>query len=130
VDEAAKTLAIESRSLLGLPLDPSGSNWIQRLSNPPNALQFSRIIARHTPLLIEGCIEKQRCRQKWKKSEYLIQAMGERKIEVTLTPDGKADDIYTTNEGKDVFVLPDTVQMCVNLFHCQFRLFGLIPLFS
>lgn len=115
VDEAAKTLAIESRSLLGLPLEPSGSQWIQRLSNPPTALQFSRIVARHSPLLIEACIDTLGCRQRWTDSQYLIEAMGDRRVEVTLTPDGRADDIYTTAEGKDVFVLPATVQMYVHL---------------
>jgi jumonji domain-containing protein 7 len=117
VDEAAKTLAIESRSLLGLPLDPSGSDWVQRLHNPPNALQFSRMVAKHQPLLIEKCVEERGCRHKWKGSEYLIDAMGQRKVEVTLTPNGRADDIHTTADGKDVFVLPDTVHMCVHLFN-------------
>jgi hypothetical protein len=126
VDEAAETLAIESRSLLGIPLEPSGSQWIQRLASPPTALQFSRIIARHSPLLIDRCIETLGCRQKWKDSEYLIEAMGERRVEVTLTPDGRADDIYTTAEGKDVFALPDTVYMCVCLFYNHEMLFILI----
>lgn len=111
IDEAAKTLATEARSLLGLPLEPSGSKWVQYLPSPPSALEFSRIVTRHIPLLIGQCMENRRCRQKWRNTDYLIEIMGDRLVEVTLTPDGRADDIYTTKEGKDVFVLPHTVQM-------------------
>jgi jumonji domain-containing protein 7 len=116
VDEAAQTLAIESRSLLGLPIGvSSGKPWIQHLASPPSPLEFSRIIARHTPLLIDKCIEDRSCSLKWKQSTYLEERMGNKKVQVTLTPNGRADDIHLTEgDGKEVFVLPHTVQMCVS----------------
>lgn len=113
VDEAAQTLAVEARSLLGLPVAPGGSPWIQRLARPPSALEFSRIIVRHSPVLIEGCIEGRPCWHRWRQASYLAERMGDRRVEVTLTPDGRADDVHTTEQGKDVFVLPCTVHMCV-----------------
>jgi hypothetical protein len=111
VDDAAQTLATESRSLLGLPLEPSGSNWFHRLPKPPTALQFSHILARHTPVVLEGCMNDRQCSTRWKDESYLEERMGDRRVEVTLTPNGRADDIHTTEEGKEVFVLPHTVQM-------------------
>ncbi|UZJ53397.1 hypothetical protein CBS101457_002717 [Exobasidium rhododendri] len=111
VDEAARTLAIESRSLLGLPLESVKTKWFQHLSSPPTPLEFSRIVARHSPLLIDKCIDDRRCSTKWKNSEYLVERMGSRLVDVTLTPDGQADDIHTTGQGTDVFALPHTVKV-------------------
>lgn len=118
VDEAARTLAIESRALLGLPTAPSGSNWVQCLPSPPTALEFSRIVCRHVPVLIEKCLDDRTCTQRWRSSSYLIKKLQTRKLEVTFTPDGRADDVHTSPKGKDVFVLPMTIEMCVKISSC------------
>lgn len=113
IDEAAKRLAIESRSLLGLPEDEDGcklGKWIQILQGPPTALQFSRHVSRHIPILIENCIQARPCWTKWRNTKYLIDAMGDRKVQIALTPNGRADDVHNLN-GKDVFALPAEAQM-------------------
>lgn len=114
VDEAAQRLAIESRSLLGVPKDPEGcrDRWIRRLPHPPEALNFARHVWRHVPVLVENCIQDRPCWYKWHSSEYMIKAMGQRHVQVALTPNGRADDIHL-HEGRDVFVLPQETQMCV-----------------
>ncbi|MCO5598532.1 hypothetical protein L7F22_052629 [Adiantum nelumboides] len=113
IDDAAKRLAIESRSLLGLPQDEDGcksGKWLRVLRIPPTALQFSQHLSRHIPLLIEGCMQDRSCFQRWKDSNYLINTMGSRKVQIALTPNGRADDIHNHN-GKDVFALPAEEQM-------------------
>lgn len=113
IDDAAKRLAIESRSLLSLPEDEQGcksGKWLQILQQPPTSLQFSRHVSRHIPLLIKNCIQSRPCWTKWRDTNYLIDAMGSKKVQVALTPNGRADDIHNQN-GKDVFALPAEAQM-------------------
>lgn len=113
INDAAKRLASESRSLLGLPQDEHGcksGNWLQILEKPPTGLQFSRHVSRHIPILIESCIQSRPCWTKWRDTNYLKDEMGDRKVQIAITPNGRADDIHNHN-GKDVFVLPDEVRM-------------------
>ncbi|KAH0445954.1 hypothetical protein IEQ34_025212 [Dendrobium chrysotoxum] len=108
VDAAALRLAIEARSLLGLPTEVRDCStvWVDTLASAPTALEFARHVVRHVPLLlIDGCIDDRTGLQRWQSTQYLIDAMGEEPVQVSLTPDGRADDLQSLDE-RDVFALP------------------------
>lgn len=133
VDAAAQRLASEGRSLLGLPeggpschASSSRASWARHISHPPTALEFSRIVARHVPVLIDHCMTGRPCVERWKKASYLIEAMGpSRRVQVAMTPNGRADDVHMVKGASecggddldgtrdDVFVLPHEEWMCV-----------------
>lgn len=122
LDKAALNLAIEARQLLGIPITfhhqkpRQKSQWPPILHEPPTPLEFSRIISKHSPIIIRNCFGRQghpfsdRPRlKKWKQNDYLQKKL-EGHFKVTVTDDGKADDLKVVKDedGKEqlVFGLP------------------------
>lgn len=119
LDLAALNLAKETRQLLGLPItphltnqdslptssiSPTSKSWPPLLESPPNALEFSRILARHSPVLINGSFSSEGKEKQdplggrpnlenWKNNEYLRKRLKDGTFKVTVTRDGKADDL-------------------------------------
>lgn len=122
MDAAALRLAIEARSLLGLPTEVRDCStvWVDTLASAPTALEFARHVVRHVPLLIDGCIDDRTGLQRWQSTQYLIDAMGEEPVQVSLTPDGRADDLQSLDE-RDVFALPMEVPMTFAEFFAALR---------
>lgn len=113
IDEAAERLARESRSLLSLPEGSSGAGWPPRRAGPPSALEFCQAVVRHTPVVMQACLDDlpRAPLQRWRDKAYLANLMGERRVKVALTPDGRADDVHRLEGGKLVFALPHEAEM-------------------
>lgn len=108
-------LCLEARELLGIPsgsLAPSEAQWPPVLPVPPSALEFSRLVGRSAPVLIEGCIDDRPNLAKWKSTAWLIKRLADARVNVALTPNGRADDVLRLEEeDRQVFALPLEVIM-------------------
>lgn len=148
VDAAALQLAISARELLGLPVvahtdeggdedndcgaDPHGASTSRPYPEPyrpptlplesVTALAFAQRLACPSPLLFTGQLQDRKALRRWKEPGYLVERMGSKKVKVAVTPDGRADDIKQSKQGKTVFALPAEVEMCVcEVAACQGR---------
>ncbi|KAF7292474.1 JmjC domain-containing protein [Mycena chlorophos] len=77
------------------------------LENEPTALEFSRLVHISRPVLIRGVYIPS---VRFWSDEYLAAAMGDAKITVAVTPDGRADSVVTGPNGKHYFAEPATEQ--------------------
>ncbi|KAJ7781235.1 cupin-like domain-containing protein [Mycena metata] len=86
-------------------------NHIDVLDEPPTALEFSRLAHISRPALIRGMqIPSVRS---WD-NESLAAAMGNAKISVAVTPNGRADAVTRAPDGKLYFVEPHVEQMSIS----------------
>ncbi|EPQ59252.1 Clavaminate synthase-like protein [Gloeophyllum trabeum ATCC 11539] len=94
---------------------PSGLNGSQYdiLGKPPSALEFARLVQISRPVLIKG--HKVQAQEVWS-NDYLIERMGDQKISVAITPDGRADAITAGPGGKEYFTEPYVQQMTMAEF--------------
>jgi len=90
----------------------------------PTAAQFLReAVCRYHPVLITGLIDHWPALEKWNK-DYLVQVIGDRKVNINLAPDGHGDcvkNIYSaggdaTTEPKPFFVYPAEHDMTMSDF--------------
>lgn len=70
---------------------------------PPTALEFARVVFAHAPAVLAGVPEAlfPRAWSKWNDTDYLRSRMGDRKVKVAFTPNGRADDIVVLPEGTE-----------------------------
>lgn len=124
IDAAALDLAISARELLGLPVqrcDQAGPSTAPTLpyqppslTGPPTALEFARRMANPSPFIVQNALSDRPRLKRWRDPGYLAAAMGDNLVKVSLTPDGRADDIkQLPKTGQDVFALPAETSMTV-----------------
>lgn len=104
----------------------TGNFWVDSSSIPiltkPSSLQFLRdAVGQHRPAILRGLIDEWPARTKWTK-DYLIEAFGDKKVSVNLTPDGRADSVkkvqFSDDEvEKDYFVYPAEMHMKLSEFY-------------
>ncbi|KXN86277.1 JmjC domain-containing protein 7 [Leucoagaricus sp. SymC.cos] len=87
--------------------DLNGSH-IETLDQQPTALEFLRIIHVSRPVIIKGFLAPST--RKWT-NDYLIKKMGDRRISVAITPNGRADAVTRGPGDKFYFVEPHVEQM-------------------
>lgn len=134
-EEAALDLATSARELLGVPVELHGNASSSSkatidyhpeiLNAPPSPLDFSRRLAGScAPLIIHNCLaDRPALQQQWRNPNHLTELLGDRKIRVAATPDGRADDLKKHAEGGGegqstsyVFGLPAEVEMTFEQF--------------
>ncbi|KAF7355320.1 JmjC domain-containing protein 7 [Mycena sanguinolenta] len=81
---------------------------IDVLEQPPTALEFSRLVHISRPVLIRGM--QIPSVQFWD-DEYLAATLGETEISVAVTPNGRADAVTQSPDGKLYFVEPHVESM-------------------
>ncbi|CAO1628111.1 unnamed protein product [Parajaminaea phylloscopi] len=121
VEEAALHLAVSAREFLGLPVERHDPEDAQQsrpaaaalpytpptLPSPPTPIEFARRLTTAAPFVIRSdALADRPAIQAWKTPGYLVRKMGDRHVRVSVTPDGRADDIKTLTGGKTVFALP------------------------
>ncbi|PWN29547.1 Clavaminate synthase-like protein [Jaminaea rosea] len=127
VDAAALQLAISARELLGLPVEAHEDGGFSSSAptlpyHPPEVpassitpLSFAQKLACPSPLLIRGALQDRKALQQWKEPGYLVAKMGNKKVKVSVTPDGRADDLKPLagpgGQEKTVFALPAEAEM-------------------
>ena len=111
--------------------------WVTRsipVLHNPTPLQFLReAVCAYHPVIITGAISTWPALQKWNK-DYLIKTLGDRRVNVNLTPDGHGDCVkkctkiktihdnsnssvsYEADEPKDYFVYPAEHDMSISEF--------------
>ncbi|KAJ6539351.1 cupin-like domain-containing protein [Mycena capillaripes] len=109
MDSVSQWLSSEYHELNGEHIDV--------LEHPPTALQFSRLVHISRPVLIRGV--QVPSVQSWE-DEYLAVTMGEAKISVAVTPNGRADAVTRSPDGKLYFVEPRVEKMKMSEF--QYKL--------
>ncbi|KAH7887736.1 cupin-like domain-containing protein [Phlebopus sp. FC_14] len=89
--------------------DMNGSLY-HTLDHPPTSLEFARLVHISRPVVIQGVEFPALTR--WT-DQYLIQQMGERRISVAVTPNGRADAVVPGPDGRSYFAEPlvDTMNM-------------------
>ncbi|TFK55723.1 Clavaminate synthase-like protein [Heliocybe sulcata] len=83
------------------------------LETPPSPLEFARLVQISRPVLIKG--HEVPAQNMWS-NEYLIRCMGDQKITVAVTPDGRADAITAGPDGREYFTEPHVQQMTMAEF--------------
>ncbi|KAJ7276405.1 cupin-like domain-containing protein [Mycena haematopus] len=86
---------------------------IDLLEQPPTALEFSRLVHISRPVLIRGV---QIPSVRFWDDEYLATTLGETKISVAVTPNGRADAVSRAADGKLYFVEPYVEKMKMSEF--------------
>ncbi|KAJ6515890.1 cupin-like domain-containing protein [Mycena sanguinolenta] len=81
---------------------------IDVLEQPPTALEFSRLVHISRPVLIRGM---QIPSVRFWDDEYLATTLGDTKISVAVTPNGRADAVTMSSDGKLYFVEPHVESM-------------------
>ncbi|KAM0788701.1 hypothetical protein ACM66B_002797 [Microbotryomycetes sp. NB124-2] len=121
------------RSLEALPLDHQSfnSSFVAQLDHMPTDLEFARFVHTNRPVLIKSTRGRQRKRPGssaaehgddedsiWFKAidnwtnEYLCEKLGDKKLNIAVTPDGRADSIVKSKDGsRPMFIEPATVEM-------------------
>ncbi|KZT24484.1 Clavaminate synthase-like protein [Neolentinus lepideus HHB14362 ss-1] len=90
----------------------NGSQY-EVLETPPSPLEFARLVQISRPVLIKGY--KVPAQTLWS-NNYLIECMGDQKISVAVTPDGRADAITAGQDGREYFTEPHVQQMTMAEF--------------
>lgn len=106
-DSLLHRLAQDYRDLNGTDLEV----W----THTPSPLEFSRIVNVGRPVLFRGVPGKEDlpALTKWT-NEYLLASMGNRKLSVAVTPNGRADALHTLPDGTRYFVEPHTEHMTMH----------------
>ncbi|OCH94076.1 Clavaminate synthase-like protein [Obba rivulosa] len=84
------------------------------METSPNALEFSRLVHISRPVLIKNS-EAPDAMSRWT-DQYLIQKMGNSKISVAVTPNGRADAVTTGPDGKQYFAEPYVQRLTMSSF--------------
>ncbi|KAJ7904520.1 cupin-like domain-containing protein [Mycena olivaceomarginata] len=100
MDSAISQLSCEYHDLNGSHIDV--------LEQPPTALEFSRLVHISRPVLIRGA---QIPSVRFWDDEYLAATMGEAQISVAVTPNGRADAVTRSPNGRLYFVEPCVEKM-------------------
>lgn len=123
VETAALQLAISAREFLGLPVEPHDTVTTTEapvvlpyvppmLLTNPGSLEFARRLTAASPFMIQAEALNDRPQlQQWKEPGYLVKKMGDKRVKVSVTPDGQADDLKCLPDGTTVFVLPAETNM-------------------
>ncbi|QRV87364.1 phospholipase [Ceratobasidium sp. AG-Ba] len=99
-DDLLDRLAQEYRDLNGASVDV----W----THTPSAIQFARMVNVGRPVLFKnGRPQNLPALTKWT-NQYLVSSMGDRKVSVAVTPDGRADALCTLPDGVRCFAEPHT----------------------
>lgn len=77
---------------------------IDDLQEAPSPLEFMRYVAKNRPFVIRGGCSTFPALQKWK-TEYLLEKMEGRLVQIAETPHGNADSVVQ-NDGRIYFVKP------------------------
>ncbi|TBU39023.1 Clavaminate synthase-like protein [Dichomitus squalens] len=86
------------------------------LDHMPTPLEFSRLVHIARPVLIkESTVPEVDDKCAWSK-EWISEKMGNNKISVAVTPNGRADAVTTGPDGKLFFAEPHTQRMTVSSF--------------
>ncbi|KAI8914057.1 jmjC domain-containing protein 7 [Powellomyces hirtus] len=72
-----------------------------RLSEPPTALEFARLVHMNAPVIIEHVADSWPAMSNWKSRDYLARKMKGQEVVVAVTPNGLADAVVDNR-----FVLP------------------------
>jgi jumonji domain-containing protein 7 len=133
-------------ALVGLA-DDTKDYWVTttvpRL-NVPSAVQFMReAVMAYQPVIITGMVDEWPATAKWSQ-EYLTDVLGDRKVNVNLTPDGHGDCVKRVHyklpggnpelltEQEDCFVYPAEHDMTISEFYDTLadRSCGAVPYLS
>ncbi|KAG8713501.1 hypothetical protein FRC09_018638 [Ceratobasidium sp. 395] len=106
-DDLLYRLAQEYRDLNGTSVDVR--------AHAPSAIEFARIVNVGRPVLFKKTPSPQDlpALMKWT-NEYLINSMGDRKLSVAVTPDGRADALCTLPNGTQCFAEPHTEHLTMS----------------
>jgi len=77
---------------------------------PSNEVFLRDVYAAHVPCIIRGGCKDWQATKKWT-LKSLLERLGDKTIEVNLTPDGRADAVIDDELGNKVFALPAPVEM-------------------
>jgi len=72
-------------------------------------------VARNTPCVVEGLLCDWKATERWTDERYLIDACGEHRFHVNVSPDGRADSVFQI-DGEELFVKPAEVKMTMREF--------------
>lgn len=98
----SKEISPSEKALISLikeyqALNPS---TISEINSTPTSLEFSKYVSLNRPLIIRGEGKRILAFEKWS-NDYLINALGDKKVRIAVSPDGNADSIVD-----DLFVEP------------------------
>ncbi len=80
---------------------------IDILDEAPSPLEFMRFVAKNRPFVVRAGCSTFPALQKWKKTEYLLEKMKGRFVQIAKTPHGNADAaIHRVVDGKTYFGKP------------------------
>ncbi|KAI9852195.1 MAG: hypothetical protein M1838_001431 [Thelocarpon superellum] len=91
-DEAITSL-VETYHSLNIPT-------ITELNEPPSPLEFMRFVARNRPFVVRSGCAAWRATRKWD-AAYLRKTMGERLVNVAITPRGNADAVLFEDDERE-----------------------------
>ncbi|TFL06008.1 Clavaminate synthase-like protein [Pterulicium gracile] len=103
---SAKSLRWISDQYFGM-----NGTFVETLGAPPTPLEFSRLAHVSRPVIIKGASSSTGA--DWT-NEYLTQAMGQQRVSVSVTPNGRADSITRGSDGKLYFTEPCTEQITMS----------------
>lgn len=86
LEGGAKTVSLALRELIETYNDLN-PNVVDEVWEEPSALEFMQHVARNRPLIIRGGAQSWTAIRKWS-AEYLIDAVGESEVNVSITPHG------------------------------------------
>ncbi|KAF8607967.1 Clavaminate synthase-like protein [Ceratobasidium sp. AG-I] len=106
-DSLLSRLAQDYRDLNGSSVDV----W----THTPSALEFARLVNVGRPVLFRNTPPQSDlpALTKWS-NEYLVSSMGDRKVSVAITPDGRADALCALPDGTQCFAEPHTEHMTIH----------------
>ncbi|KAI9795743.1 MAG: hypothetical protein M1833_006836 [Piccolia ochrophora] len=116
MDPQPSTLQEALANLLGNynSLNPS---TITILTKAPTPLEFHHFVSLNRPFVVRGGAADYPAVRKWN-LDYLLEAMGQREIDVAVTPHGNADAVITCPDGLPRLVQPlETRQSFASFMH-------------
>jgi jumonji domain-containing protein 7 len=88
------------------------SDSVPVLKQPPTSFDFYfDYISQNRPVVVQNAIKHWPALEKWKSDEYLIEKLGDSKVKVAVTPNGRADAVY-----ENYFCMPQEVEMTYEEF--------------
>ncbi|GAB7347191.1 hypothetical protein MBLNU459_g3301t1 [Dothideomycetes sp. NU459] len=103
-DTQTATIEAALRDLIGTYHDLN-ANVIDELYEEPSALEFMQYVARNRPFVVRRGAESWNAVRKWD-SDYLVDVVGDCRVNVAITPHGNADAILEHDDGSLSFVKP------------------------
>ncbi|KAF1345806.1 phospholipase A2 [Delphinella strobiligena] len=81
------------------------ANVVDEVFEEPSALEFMRCVARNRPFIVRGGAQSWKAVQGWS-ADYLIDAIGDNEVNVSITPHGDADSVFQNEDGSLFFIKP------------------------